>query len=64
LHLNTERFSFKPGVNGHSIEEADYCLEYLKTGGYHITPPIGDEFKKVFSNDEFVLYRHTIDYVN
>ena len=64
LHLNTERFSFKPGVNGHSIEEADYCLEYLKTGGYHITPPIGDEFEKVFSNDEFVLYRHTIDYVN
>jgi hypothetical protein len=62
LYLNTERFSIKPDVNGHSINEADYYLDYLKTGGYCISPTLGDEFESVFSNDEFVFYKRIKDF--
>ena len=57
LYLNTERFTIKPDVNGHSIEEADFYLDYRNTGEYNITPPLGDDFEIIFSNDEFDLYK-------
>ena len=62
LYLNTERFSINPDVNGHSIDEADYYLDYLKTGEYNISPALGDEFESVFSNDEFVFYKRIKDF--
>ena len=57
LFLNTERFSIKPDVNGHSIDEADYYLDYLNTGEYNITPELGNDFEIIFSNEEFDLYK-------
>lgn len=62
LYLNTERFSIKPDVNGHSIDEADYYLDYLKTGEYNITPPLDGKFESMFSNDEFVFYKRIKDF--
>lgn len=62
LYLNTERFSFKPDVNGHSIGEADYYLDYLNTGEYNITPPLNGEFESIFANDEFVFYKRIKDF--
>ena len=56
LYLNTERFSVKPDVNGHSIDEADFYLDYRNTGEYNITPDLGNDFEIIFSNDEFDLY--------
>lgn len=60
LYLNTERLSVKPDVNGHSIDEADFYLDYLLTGEYNITPPLGDDFEILFTNDEFILYQRII----
>lgn len=57
LYLNTERFSIKPDVNGHGINEADYYLDYLRTGDYNLSPDLGDDFEVFFSNGEFVLYQ-------
>lgn len=57
LYLNTERFTIRPDVNGHSIEEADFYLDYRNTGEYNITPDLGDDFEIIFSNDEFDLYK-------
>ncbi len=57
LYLNTERFSIKPDVNGHSIDEADYYLDYLNNGGYRLSPEPGEDFESIFSNDAFVLYK-------
>ena len=59
LYLNTERFSIKPDVNGHSIDEADYYLDYLKTGEYDLSPDLKEDFELVFSNEEFNLYQRT-----
>ena len=62
LHLNTERISFRPGVNGRVLTEADYYLQ--------CTYPIQDEaetheqlrqnfsiLEPVYENPSFVLYR-------
>ncbi len=62
LYLNTERISFRPGVNGHVLTEADYYLQ--------CTYPIQDEaetdeqlrqnlsiLEPVYENPSFVLYR-------
>lgn len=57
LYLNTGRFSIKPDVNGHSIDEADYYLDYLSTGEYNISPDLGDDFECIFKNIEFILYK-------
>lgn len=64
LHLNTERLSFRPGVNGRVLTEADYYLQ--------CTYPIQDEtetdeqlrqhisrLEMVYSNPSFALYRVT-----
>lgn len=59
LYLNTQRLSVKPGVNGHSMEEADYYLRYLLMGEYEIFPEPGEEFEPVFENSEFILYKKT-----
>lgn len=59
LYLNTERFSIRPDVNSHSIDEADFYLDYRNTGEYNITPDLGDDFEIIFSNKEFDLYKRS-----
>lgn len=56
LHLNTQRVCLRPGVNGHSLEDADYYLRYLKVGDFPIDEEPGENFTLLFSNSEFVLY--------
>ena len=57
LYLNTQRLSVKPGVNGHSMDEADYYLRYLLMGDFEIFPEPGNDFEPIFENTEFILYR-------
>ena len=62
LYLNTQRLSFRPGINGHELMEADYYLQ--------CTYPIQDETEPdeqlqrhisrlniEYENPSFVLYR-------
>ena len=57
LYLNTERVSVRPGVNGHSPDEADYYLDYLKTDEHTKTSDFSKDFKLIFSNSEFDFYQ-------
>jgi len=56
LYLNTQRVAVRPGVNGHSIDEADYYLQYLSVGDYPVDTPPDGGFSRCFENNEFVLY--------
>ena len=56
LYLNTQRVAVRPGVNGHSIDEADYYLQYLSVGDYPVDTPPDLGFTRCFENNEFVLY--------
>lgn len=57
LYLNTQRLSVRPGVNGHSMDEADYQLRYLKVGDYPIDSAPTADFESIFENEEFILYK-------
>lgn len=57
LYLNTGRLGVKPGVNGHSMDEADYFLRYLSVGEFEIIPVPKEGFEAVFENEEFILYK-------
>ena len=52
LFLNTERFSVPMGVNGHTLDETDYCLTYRSD------IQVDTGFTCVYSNGDFVLYRN------
>lgn len=53
LYLTTERISFKPGINGHTIEDADY---YLSCDMSDAQLKLPDGFELCFNNDSFALY--------
>lgn len=58
LYLNTGRLSFRPGVNGHELEDADYYL--LTTFRFGDFVPLDlSEVKKtvIFENEGYTLYR-------
>ncbi|MBE5775204.1 MAG: hypothetical protein E7337_14965 [Clostridiales bacterium] len=56
LYLNTGRTSFKAGVNGHEIGEADYYLRH-RTMGFEDVEVETDGMKIAAENDMFTLYR-------
>lgn len=58
LYLNTQRVALRPGVNGHSAEEADYYLEYLSVGNYPVDRPPEEGFLLCFENSQFRLYEN------
>jgi hypothetical protein len=55
LYLNTGRKSFRYGVNGHEISDADYYLKFKTgfTGEMEVELP---DNETVFENEMFVLY--------
>lgn len=55
LYLNTGRKSFRYGVNGHELSEADYYLKFKTgfTGELEVELP---DNETVFENEMFVLY--------
>lgn len=58
LYLNTERTAIRPGVNGHSTEDADYYLQYLSVGDYPIDQVPEEGFSLCFENSQFRLYEN------
>lgn len=56
LYLNTGRTSFKVGVNGHEIGEADYYLKH-RTMGFEDVEVETDGMKIAAENDMFTLYK-------
>ena len=56
LYLNTGRISVPVGINGHTLEEADYLLCCADVGEEFLTDEWRGRFTQVFCNDEFTLY--------
>lgn len=56
LYLNTGRLGLRPGVNGHSIQQADYYIQYLSVGDFPVDRVPDDGFSPIFKNSQFVLY--------
>ncbi len=59
LYLNTGRVSVYPYVNGHSLDDVDYCLYSTHFPDRQFAG--GDGFEAVFANEEFVLYEKIKD---
>ena len=63
LYLNTERMSVRPGVNGHTVSQADYYLEsevnHALLNAGRIARAMGTPMTEVYSNRLFTLY--TVD---
>ena len=56
MYLNTGRTSFKVGVNGHEIGEADYYLKH-RTMGFEDVEVETDGMEIAAENDMFTLYK-------
>ena len=58
LYLNTQRRSFRPGINGHEMEDADYFLFCkLKYGDFQEIDPKTVQGTSVMENEWFTLYK-------
>lgn len=57
LYLNTGRIAFCVGINGHTLEEADYYLEFSEYHGQELTEAEYGDLSVVFANDQMCLYR-------
>ena len=58
LYLNTDHLSFRPGVNGHELEDADYYLDTTFRFGDFLPPDLSNVEKTVvFQNAGYTLYQ-------
>ena len=58
LYMNTQRRSFRPGINGHELTDADYFLYCkLSYGDFPEISPMAVNGKPVMDNDWFTLIR-------
>ena len=58
LYLNTGHLSFRPGVNGHELEDADYYLDTTFRFGDFLPLDLSEVEKTVeFQNAGYTLYR-------
>ena len=56
LYLNTERLSFRPDKNGHSLEDAGYYLVAASMEEQQL--PVPDSYELIYTNSEFSLYEN------
>lgn len=62
LYLNTDRRTIRPGVNGHTVDEADYFLHVKAetgdgTGAETMLQYAADAQEMVFENESFTLWK-------
>ena len=58
LYLNTGRLSFRPGVNGHALEDADYYLLTTFRFGDFLPLDLSEVNKTVvYENAGYTLYK-------
>ena len=56
LYLNTLRTSIKPGINGHTVSDADYFL--FDKNGINDAEPDKNKMRVIFENTGFILYQN------
>ena len=55
LYLNTQRLSFAVGMNGHTLDEADYALFIKSETDYNAAVKGNMQLMPMMENDEFIL---------
>ena len=57
LYLNTDRVAFRVGINGHTLEEADYYMEFAVYHGRELPEEAYHTMEIVFDNGQILIYR-------
>ena len=57
LYLNSGRVSFRVGLNGHTIEDADYYMEFTENYGKELSNEIYSSLDTIFDNGQIRIYR-------
>lgn len=59
LYLNTGKLSFRPNVNGHRLQDADYYVWFKpwEDEEEEVIPQKENRMKQVFRNSDFIIYR-------
>ena len=57
LYLNTDRVAFRVGINGHTLDEADYYMEFAVHHGTELPEDAYHTMEVVFDNGQILIYR-------
>ena len=57
LYLNTDRVAFRVGINGHTLDEADYYMEFAVHHGTELPEEAYHTMEIVFDNGQILIYR-------